>query len=254
MRTGDDDRGRAGGRGGGDLGASAGAGADLVAPSRRRPAAQRQPAVSWRCTLSVLAALPGIVLAALAGCIAAPVRAPVLLTLPAAASALPAGAAPMAPPPRLAVRRVGLPEYLLARRVRYRADASTLAEWPDTYWAERLEVAVTREFASALRARLPGWEVCEGGCADAAPVLVVQAELAPLDYLRGAGRLQARARLVLSQGGAAPRLLHVREYAYDIEARGDTPQAQAQAIAEAVRRLAAAGAALAADAAAAVRR
>ena len=100
----------------------------------------------WVAALSVL----------LAGCAASPSPTPVLLSLPPAVTAAAPVAVPAAStsPALLAIRRVGIPEYLVARRVRYRADASTLAEWPNTYWAERIEIGVSREFVSALRPRV----------------------------------------------------------------------------------------------------
>lgn len=166
----------------------------------------------------------------LAAC-ASPSPAPVLLTLP------PVATAPSAMPPEasasspvLAVRRVGIPEYLVARRVRYRADAATLAEWPNTYWAERIEVGVSREFVSALRQQLPGWSICDTNCGDLAPTLTVQLTLAPMDYLRTAQKLQARARIAISGAGPLARLPETREMAIDIPAGADSAQAQAQAI------------------------
>jgi len=232
------------------------------------PAVDPSPGAVARRRL-VLAAVP---LAAGLGACAATSPVPLLLALPAAAdaappaaaarSAVPLAAAPpsaappsaarpgrppagagqadpastAAPPPLLVVRRVGVPEYLLARRVRFRSDASTVAEWPNTFWAERLEIGVTREFVSALRARLPGWDVCDGSCGDAAPACVLQLELTALDFLRGAGRLQARGRLTLLHGGGA--VLRTQPLAADIDAAADSPQGQAQAIAEALGRLA----------------
>jgi uncharacterized lipoprotein YmbA len=184
------------------------------------------------------AALSLVVL--LAGC-ASPAPPPVLLALPALAGpAAPAAqAAEAAVPPRvLALRRVAIPEYLVARRVRYRADASTLAEWPHTFWAERIEVAVAREFAAALRQRLPGWTVCEAVCADLAPELNLQVELAPLDYLRAARRLDARARVVLATAGAVPQTLDAREFELSVAGADDGAPGQAQAISELLRALA----------------
>lgn len=192
--------------------------------------------------------LLSIVLAALAGCASDPIPAPVLLTLPNAAPA--AAAAPAAPAsgaaelPLLAVRRIAIPEYLVARRVRYRADPSTLAEWPNTFWAERIEVGVSREFVATLRAQLPGWTVCENNCPDRAPALALQVEMVPMDYLRSAQRLQARARVVLSSGGANPKALRTQTWTYDIASSTDTAQGQAQTVADLLRQVATATAQL----------
>ena len=171
--------------------------------------------------------------------------APVLLTLPPALAPA-AGTAPAAAAsaPLLAVRRINIPEYLIARRVRYRADASTLAEWPNTFWAERIEIGVSREFVSALRQQLPGWALCDTTCGDALPALSLQVDLVPMDYLRGDRRLQARARLVLSSSSVPPKELRSQELAFDVRTGADTPQAQAQAISELLKQAAQAAALL----------
>ena len=184
----------------------------------------------------------------LMGC-ASPSPAPVLLTLPPTAA--PLVSAPPATPtsaPLLAVRRVNIPEYLVARRVRYRADASTLAEWPNTFWAERIEIGVSREFVSALRQQLPGWALCDTNCGDAVPALSLQVDLVPMDFVRSAGRLQARARIVLSSGSVPPRELKSLEASYDLPANGDTAQAHAQAISALIRQVAQAVAPMVRDA------
>jgi uncharacterized lipoprotein YmbA len=167
---------------------------------------------------------------------------PTLLSLPLAPMpAKPAGSA--APPEStepavLVVRRVALPEYLLSRRVRYRADASTLVEWPDTVWAERIEVAVSRELLASLRGALPGWTVCEPGCAGSPPgakVVSLRIELTSMDFVRSTGRLQSRALLTLESAGQPLRQMAVDR---DILASGDSPQAHARAIAELLQVLA----------------
>lgn len=199
-----------------------------------------------------LVALAGVMFAAAAllpGCGSTPSAAPVLLTLPGAntsangGAAAPNGADPAASAvaasqPLLAVRRIAIPEYLVARRVRYRADPSTLAEWPNTYWAERIEIGVSRELVSALRSQLPGWSLCENNCGDRAPTLAVQVEMVPMDYVRSAQKLQARARVVVSSTGSNPRVLQTQEWSYELPASADTAQAHAQAVAELIRQVA----------------
>jgi uncharacterized lipoprotein YmbA len=184
----------------------------------------------------------------LAAC-ASPSPAPVLLTLPPAATPL-ASAAPAAPAstPLLAVRRVNIPEYLVARRVRYRADASTLAEWPNTFWAERIEIGVSREFVSALRQQLPGWALCDTNCGDAVPALSLQVDLVPMDFVRSTSRLQARARVVLSTGSVPLRELKTLEASYELPASADTAQAHAQALSALIRQVAQAAAPMVRDA------
>jgi len=196
-------------------------------------------------TLATLAA------ALAAGCASDSAPAPVLLTVPSAnpGAAAPIGADAPAPAnganqPLLAVRRIAIPEYLVARRVRYRADPSTLAEWPNTFWAERIEIGVSREFVSALRSQLPDWSLCENNCGDRVPTLALQVEMVPMDYLRSAQKLQARARVVVSSAGGNPRVLQAQEWSYELPASADTAQAHAQAVAELIRQVAAATATL----------
>jgi uncharacterized lipoprotein YmbA len=207
-----------------------------------------------RSPFATTAAVAALGIAALAaGCASEAVPAPVLLTLPNAAIGMPAATAAPSPAPSasasapdaplLAVRRIAIPEYLIARRVRYRADPSTLAEWPNTFWAERIEIGVSREFVSALRTQLPGWTLCEGNCSDRAPALTLQVEMVPMDYMRSAQKLQARVRVVLS-GGGTPRALQAQEWSYELPASGDTAQAQAQAVTELIRQVATATATL----------
>ena len=189
--------------------------------------------------MNLLKLAPTLLIGLLAAC-ASPSPAPVLLTLPPAAATAAVAPVAAASAPVLAVRRVNIPEYLVARRVRYRADASTLAEWPNTYWAERIEIGVSREFMSALRQQLPGWELCESTCGDQVPSLALQVELVPMDFVRSTQRLQARARATVSSVGAAPRTLQTREWDYALPASADTAQAQAQAVTELIRQVAAA--------------
>jgi len=183
--------------------------------------------------------VPALLGAVLVAC-ASPSPAPVLLTLPPAAPEAALASPAAASAPVLAVRRVAIPEYLVARRVRYRADPRTLAEWPNTYWAERIEIAVTREFMSALRAQLPAWSLCDTNCGDQVATRALQVELVPMDYLRASQLLRARARVTVTDGGAVPRVIATQELPYDLPVGADTAQAQAQAIAELVRRVAAA--------------
>lgn len=183
-----------------------------------------------------MAAAAGIVLA---GC--ASTSQPVLLTLPAAetvarsAQSLPTATAT----PVLTLSRVELPEYLVARRVRYRADASTLAEWPDTFWAERIEIGVSREFAAALRQGLSGWRLCEANCGEQSPVASLQVVFERMDYLRGERRLHAIVRTNFSSRDRIPEMLLSDTRSYDIPGDADSAQSQARALTELLRRVAA---------------
>lgn len=203
------------------------------------PSTKRTKATAWALGVAALAALA-------AGCASSSSPAPVLLSLPPAAT----GAAPATGPADatsqrvLAIRRVSIPEYLVARRVRFRADASTLAEWPNTYWAERIEIGVSREFVSALRQQLPGWTLCENTCGDSLPSLSLQVDLVPMDFVRSSQKLQAQARVTVSSAGAIPRVLQTREWEYALSASADTAQAHAQSVTDLIRQVAAATAPL----------
>ncbi len=183
-------------------------------------------------------ALAAAAAALLAGCVSAPERSSTLLTLPGAAAVAP-GATPPTEGATLALARLEIPEYLVSRRVRYRTDGSTLAEWPDTFWAERIEVGMSREFGAGLRARLPGWRICESHCSEWSPVADLRVVIDRLDYVRAQRQLNASARiLVAPMGGATPRALSSQRLDYELKAGADTPQAQAQAYAELLDRLA----------------
>ena len=188
-----------------------------------------------------LAPLASVGLAAvLAGC-AASSPAPVLLTLPPVVMPTPGAAVPGTPAaaPLLAVRRINIPEYLVARRVRFRADAATLAEWPNTYWAERIEIGVSREFVSALRQQLPGWSMCDTNCGDQVAALNLQVNFVPMDYVRSAQKLQARARITLSGAGVPAKVIDTKELSVEIPANADTAQGHAQAISTLIEKVAA---------------
>jgi uncharacterized lipoprotein YmbA len=170
-----------------------------------------------------------------AGCVSGGPPRRQLLTLPSAPAPVVAPAS--APAARvITLRRVELPEYLLSRHLRFRADAATLGEWPEAVWAERLEVGASRELAVALRARLPGWTVCDGSCADgSAGDVVLRVAFAPFDVQRATRRLQA---VMDAQASAGPATRWRVRQALDVALGADTPQAHAQAIADALGRAA----------------
>jgi uncharacterized lipoprotein YmbA len=170
-----------------------------------------------------------------AGCVSGGPPRRQLLTLPSAPA--PVAAAASAPAARvITLRRVELPEYLLSRHLRFRADAATLGEWPEAVWAERLEVGASRELAVALRARLPGWTVCDGSCADGgAGDVVLRVAFAPFDVQRATRRLQA---VMDAQASAGPATRWRVRQPLDVALGADTPQAHAQAIADVLGRAA----------------
>lgn len=187
-----------------------------------------------------------LLFAVLAGCASAPPAA-TLLALPSlgapgagAAAAVPSPAPAAEGAPLLVVRRPVLPEYLLARRVRYRADAVTVDDWPGVFWAERIEVGLTRELTAALRAQLPGWTLCEAECAAGNADVRAQAlrvELAPLDFRRDRRELYTVVRAVLQSPDGTLRWRI--EQPYTLRAGADTPQAHAAVLGELLQRVAA---------------
>jgi uncharacterized lipoprotein YmbA len=183
----------------------------------------------------------------LAGCASAP--APHLLSLPlpelssaAGASAAVRGAV-SGPAQVLAVRRVNIPEYLQADKVRYRAADSVLVEWPGTAWAERLEVGLTDHLIMRLRLALPGWVVCERACpAQTATTPALSVDLAPLDYVRAASELRADVRWQLSARADSKdvqsRSVRNGALALALPVSPDSPEGQAAALGHLLDKLA----------------
>ncbi|RYX93434.1 MAG: hypothetical protein EOO28_18720 [Comamonadaceae bacterium] len=173
------------------------------------------------------------------GCASTP--APTLITLPAVNSAAPGSTAPIAvgPLPVLALARVDAPEYVVSRRVRYRTDASTLAEWPDTYWAERIEISLSRELVAAMRGALPGWSVCDANCGELAPAMTLRIVIDRMDYFRGEKMLRAKVRMITATAERPPSALKDLDRSYEISANGDSAQAQAKSYSDLLARVAA---------------
>lgn len=179
-----------------------------------------------RPTLMLLAALT-----VLGGCGSAPTRQLLSLPLPVA-SAMHAAAGQPAVSHVLIVRRVGIPEYLQADKVRYRQADSLLGEWPSVAWAERLELGLTDHLVMRLRLALPGWTVCDRSCPTQASSIVLNVDIAPLDYVRAAGQLQAEAHwLLIGHGG------HGRT-AVAVAVRPDSAEGQAAALGQMLDRVA----------------
>lgn len=170
--------------------------------------------------------LTALTLATLLAACAAPAPQTTLLTLPPRLSAAPD--APLDPTRVLQLARLSIPEYLTARSARYRADDNTLAPWPATVWAERLEVALTRDLAAALRPRLPGWQVCDDHC-PATPSHRLSVTLNALEHQRTARTLQAQARWSWQAIAAHTSTAGQRSSALPVAA--DTAQAGAAAMA-----------------------
>lgn len=177
---------------------------------------------------SAMAALV-VSLTALAGCASAPPS--VLLSLPAASATSAATVRTVTPSMQvLAVGRIEVPEYLVSRRVRYKIDSSTVGEWPETYWAERIEIGMARQFNAALQKRLPDWRVCEANCTPQGATMSLQLAIVQLDYVRSEKRLVGKVVMHLEDTGSARQVLRGEERDYQVAATGDTAQAQAQAL------------------------
>lgn len=168
-----------------------------------------------------------------------------LLALPSPSSVdLPAqktvaqGAAPL-----LLVGRLDIPEYWQSRSVRYRSDGITVMPWPDTYWAERVEVGLSRNFALEMERAAGRWQVCSSGCELGAttPAWRLKVVLPSMDYRRDARKLEATAHWTLIPLPTATRTgaqIVQGQLQLDVQAEGDTPQAQAQAMGALTRELA----------------
>ena len=210
----------------------------------RRDAALRSPP-STAPRFRGWAASTVFVVAWLGACASTPD--PILIALPpaarGAATASEAAASQPDPPTAgvLLVRRLSIPEYMVSRRVRYAVDTARLAEWPDTYWAERIEVGMGRELVAALREALPGWRVCDASCGDSLPDLTLKVELQRLDILRSEGRLVAKAQTQLSlskPGSLATNPLPATSHDFTQPLPADTAQGQARAMTDLLRSLA----------------
>ena len=187
-----------------------------------------------------IAASLGLCILVLAGCSTPPPPTLLSLPLPApesevratarrlAAAATPASAA--SAPRFLTVRRVNIPEYLQTDAVRYRLADNTLAEWPGTAWAERLEVGLTNQLALLLRQALPAWTVCDAHCPSVPSGQVLIVNIAPLDYLRPAGQLRADVAWRITGPGSAPTPVVSGGGSSISPVSADTPVGQAAAI------------------------
>ena len=95
---------------------------------------------------------------------------------------------------------------------------------------------MAREIDCGLRARLPGWTVCEGTCGDGSPGdVVLHIEFQTLDFVRGSAAGSARLQaLALASASRGDTTLLARRAARSAR-RADTPRAHANAIGEAVQ-------------------
>jgi uncharacterized lipoprotein YmbA len=131
----------------------------------------------------------------------------------------------------LVLRRVNIPEYMQTPRVRYRADNSVLANWPHVVWAERLESSLTDHLLIRLRARLPGWTVCERACPASKAAYVLAMDLSPLDQVRAPGELRTQAHWQITWRGDSSGASHDGMRTLALPTPSDSAQGQAEAMA-----------------------
>lgn len=178
----------------------------------------------------------------LGACSTAPM--PTLLSLPLPPSqpvtpAVVASPASTASAPRfITLRRVNIPEYLQTDAVRYRQADSTLAEWPNTAWAERLEVGLTNHLALLLRQALPSWTVCDSHCPSMPTGQVLIVNMAPLDYVRNAGQLRADVNWRITGPGSTPTPVFSGSTTTSTPVTPDTPVGQAAAMSQLLNQVA----------------
>ncbi len=147
----------------------------------------------------------------------------------------------------LLVRRLTIPEYMMSRRVRFWTDNGYLAEWPDTYWAERIEIGMSREFVAILREQLPGWTICDATCLQGTPDVILKVDLLRLDVIRGQRRIEAIAQIQAATAQKDPLRAPKTNASHQtplitVPISSDTAQGEAQALALVLQGLARAAA------------
>lgn len=129
----------------------------------------------------------------------------------------------------IVLRRVHIPEYLQSNHVRFRTSAETLSEWPDTRWAERLEVSLTRHLRLQLGSLWPAGVLCDTHCPDSARTASLQVNYQTLDYLRPRGVMQAQVSWSLTPPSGAT--LAARQGRFSLSEPVSTDNAAGQAAA-----------------------
>ena len=134
--------------------------------------------------------------------------------------------------PPIRLLRVQIPEYLQSNHVRYRDSASTLAEWPGVRWAERLEMALTRQLGLQLHELGEAGWICEDPCHTQSEGGNLQVSYAALDFDRAQARLHARALWTLSPAPGSAGTLQQGQLRLSEAVREDSPAGQAAAMAQ----------------------
>lgn len=134
--------------------------------------------------------------------------------------------------PPIRLLRVQIPEYLQSNHVRYRDSASTLAEWPGVRWAERLEMALTRQLGLQLHELGEAGWICEDPCHTQSEGGNLQVSYAAMDFDRAQARLHARALWTLSPAPGSAGTLQQGQLRLSEAVREDSPAGQAAAMAQ----------------------
>jgi uncharacterized lipoprotein YmbA len=176
----------------------------------------------------------------------APVRTLIAVASPTAAPlAAPASAAstqmqvqaPTPMPVKLVLRPVLIPEYMQTQRLRYRPDPSTVREYPNAIWAERLEVGLTRALGDALHQQAPDWRICLQACETTSTPSsrVLRVEFTALDAWTQHNLLTAHAKWTWT----APKSENptTQEADFQIPLETDTPAALGNAMGVLARQL-----------------
>ena len=179
-------------------------------------------------------------LMALAGCGSAqPERTwlslPLELGSPSTSTTAPTALTPTPPSralPPIRLLRVQIPEYLQSNHVRYRDSASTLAEWPGVRWAERLEMALTRQLGLQLHELGEAGWICDEPCHSQPEGGNLQVIYAALDFDRAQARLHARALWTLTPAPGSAGTLQQGQLRLSEAVREDSPAGQAAAMAQ----------------------
>lgn len=160
---------------------------------------------------------------------------PLELGAPSTSTTAPTALTPTPPSralPPIRLLRVQIPEYLQSNHVRYRDSASTLAEWPGVRWAERLEMALTRQLGLQLHELGEAGWICEDPCHTQSEGGNLQVSYAAMDFDRAQARLHARALWTLSPAPGSAGTLQQGQLRLSEAVREDSPAGQAAAMAQ----------------------
>ena len=160
---------------------------------------------------------------------------PLELGAPSTSTTAPTALTPTPPSralPPIRLLRVQIPEYLQSNHVRYRDSASTLAEWPGVRWAERLEMALTRQLGLQLHELGEAGWICEDPCHTQSEGGNLQVSYAALDFDRAQARLHARALWTLTPAPGSAGTLQQGQLRLSEAVREDSPAGQAAAMAQ----------------------